>query len=122
MRISEEIISECRRKLLLMREELMNRMRSNKLEVTAHEKMAGDEADQTQAQITENQFAVNQARIRNQLLEVDYALARIQQGKFGVCEETEEPIEIERLLAIPFTRLSIEGAEIRESLLKVYAR
>ena len=41
---------------------------------------------------------------------------------FGICEETEEVIEPERLRAIPWTRLSIEGAEIRESVNKRYAR
>ena len=40
----------------------------------------------------------------------------------GTVEETEELIEPERLRAIPWTRLSIEGAEIRESLTKRYAR
>ncbi len=56
------------------------------------------------------------------LLEIDYALARIENGKYGVCEETQELIETERLLALPQTRLSIEGAEIRESLQIKFAR
>jgi DnaK suppressor protein len=46
----------------------------------------------------------------------------MESGAYGICEETEEMIENERLLAIPWTRLSIEGAEIRESLKKRYAR
>jgi DnaK suppressor protein len=49
------------------------------------------------------------------LIEIEFALARIENGQYGVCEETEEFIEHERLLAIPWTRFSIEGAEIRES-------
>ena len=60
--------------------------------------------------------------MRNQLLEIEMALARIEQGTFGFCEETEEPIESERLLAIPWTRLSIEGAEMREAVGRKYAR
>ncbi len=55
-------------------------------------------------------------------MEIEGALGRIEKGLYGVCEETEEIIEAERLLAIPWTRLSIEGAEIRESLGKKYAR
>ena len=50
------------------------------------------------------------------------ALSRIDSGTYGICEETEEVVEAERLLAIPWTRLSIEGAEIRESLNKRYAK
>ena len=84
--------------------------------------MGGDEADQTTAQLAENAFLVSQGRLRNQLLEIDYALARIENGAFGVCEETDETIEADRLLAIPWTRLSIEGAELREAMNKKYAR
>jgi DnaK suppressor protein len=61
-------------------------------------------------------------RLRSQLFEIESALGRIESGAFGFCEETEEPIEIERLRAIPWTRLSIEGAELRESVNRRYAR
>ncbi len=59
---------------------------------------------------------------QKRLLEIEVALSRIEDGTYGICEETEEVIEIERLSAIPWTRLSIEGAEIRESIQKRYAR
>jgi len=55
-------------------------------------------------------------------MEIEMALGRIENGTYGICEETEEPIETDRLLAIPWTRLSIEGAELRESLGRRYAR
>ena len=120
--VGTHIINECRKKLILMREELMNRMRGNRLEVTAHDKMAGDEIDQTAAQSIEDEYAMRQSRMRAQMLEIESALARIQRGLFGLCEETHEPIEQERLLAIPYTRLSIEGAEIREAIQKRFVR
>jgi len=120
--LNSQIVIECKRKLILMREELLNRMRGTKLEITAHDKMAGDEVDQTVAQAFENEFASRQSRIRHQLLEIENALGRIQRGEFGFCEETNEPIEADRLLALPFTRLSIEGAEIREAVAKRFAR
>ncbi len=120
--VNSQIVMECKRKLVLMREELMNRMRGARLEITAHDKMAGDEVDQTVAQAFENEFAARQARTRSQLLEIENALSRIQRGEFGLCEETNEPIEAERLLALPFTRLSIEGAEIREATAQRFAR
>ncbi len=120
--VNIEIVKECRKKLILLREDLLNRMRGAVLEVSAYDKMAGDEVDQTVAQAFENEFAMRQTRTRNQLLEVENALARIQRGEFGLCEETHEPIETPRLLALPYTRLSIEGAEIRESIQKRFAR
>lgn len=119
---SQELLKTCRQKLLGLKQELLNRMRASHLEFAAQDKTSGDEVDQTVAQLAENSFLISQERIRNQLLEIEYALARIQNGNFGVCEETGEPIEIDRLLAIPYTRLSIEGAEIRESIEKRFAR
>jgi len=41
--------------------------------------------------------------------EVSEALERMQDGSYGVCEETEEPIGFKRLQAQPWTRLSIEA-------------
>jgi len=120
--LNKETVQECRKKLVLLREDLMNRMRGARLEVSVQEKMAGDEIDQTNAQAMEDEFARRQSRVRLQLLEVESALARIQNGEFGICEETQEPIEIDRLLALPYTRLSIEGAELREAMQKRFAR
>lgn len=121
-RITNEIISECRQKLILMKQDLLNRIRGAKLEVSAYDKMVGDEVDQLVAQQAENNFVMNQNRIRTQLFEIELALSRIQSGQFGICEETEEPIEVERLLALPYTRLSIEGAEMRDAMAKKFAR
>ncbi|MBC7456940.1 MAG: TraR/DksA family transcriptional regulator, partial [Bdellovibrionaceae bacterium] len=63
----------------------------------------------------EHSFLITQSRYKIQLMEIDYALSRIENGTYGICEETFEPIEDVRLKAIPWTRYSIEGAEIRES-------
>lgn len=43
------------------------------------------------------------------LYEIEEAIQRIFDGTYGVCEATEEPIDNERLLAVPFTRFSLEG-------------
>jgi DnaK suppressor protein len=119
--LNESVISQCRQKLLKQKQDILNRFRAARTEYTSTEK-SGDEADQSVAHIEEHAFLVSQERMRNQLYEVENALARIESGVFGICEETQEPIEIERLLAIPWTRLSIEGAEMREAVQKKYAR
>ncbi len=72
--------------------------------------------------LAESEFLSMHERLRKQLMEIELALGRIEKGSYGVCEETDEPIEADRLLAIPWTRLSIEGAEIRESIRRRYAR
>lgn len=121
-RLSNDLIRECKQRLLMLKQELMNRVRAGHLEFSAQEKASGDEIDQTMAHLAENNFLAAQERLRFQLMEIEYALARIQNGNFGMCEETGEPIEIDRLLALPYTRLSIEGAEMRESVGRRYAR
>lgn len=120
--LSVDLVQECQKRLIRLKQELINRARSVRQDFSANDKNSGDEIDQAVAFLAEHHLLITQDRIRHQLMEIDYALSRIETGRFGFCEETEEIIESERLLAIPYTRLSIEGAEIRESLNKKFAR
>lgn len=43
------------------------------------------------------------------LYEINEAIKRIHAGTYGVCEITNQPINRERLMAVPFTRYSLEG-------------
>lgn len=119
--IPEALIKECRAKLLQTKAELLNRVRDSRNDLYQEDK-GGDEADQTVRVLAEAEFLSMHERLRFQLVEIEGALGRIENGTFGICEETEEAIEPDRLRAIPWTRLSIEGAEIRESMTKKYAR
>ncbi len=121
MRISEKLVTECKSKLLQTKADLLNRVKEAKLNFDTTDK-GGDEADQTVRVLAEQEFLNMTDRLRSQLLEIESALGRIENGTFGFCEETEELIESERLRAIPWTRLSIEGAEMRESMNKRFAR
>ena len=115
------LVTTCRQRLLKMKTDLLNRAKQAAADFNQIDKAAGDEIDQSSAHQEEHAFLVNQDRIKSQLLEIEFALSRIENGTYGICEETEEKIESERLLAIPWTRLSIEGAEIRESAQKRFA-
>jgi DnaK suppressor protein len=117
----KRLVEECKRKLLESKAELLNRVKDTRKDLHFEDK-GGDEADQTVRVLAESETLTLHERIRTQLLDIELALARIEAGTYGICEETEESIEPERLLAIPWTRLSIEGAEIRESMQKRYAR
>ena len=122
MAISEKLVTECRQKLLETKQDILNRVKEARLNLDSNEERGGDEGDQTVRVLAEAEFLSMHERLRSQLNEIESALARIENGLFGFCEETEEEIEPERLKAIPWTRLSIEGAEIRESVNKRYAR
>lgn len=119
--ITPILIQECREKLLMNKMDLMNRIKDTRGKLDQFER-GGDEADQTMRILAEQEMLNLTDRLRHQLLEIESALGRIENGSFGLCEETEEPIEVERLKALPWTRLSIEGAEIRESMTKRFAK
>jgi DnaK suppressor protein len=121
--IDQDLVTQCKSSLLNAKAEILNRVKGFRKDLhQTNDEKGGDEADQTVRVLAERDALSMQDRLRTQLLEIEGALSRIENGTFGVCEETEEPIERERLLAIPWTRLSIEGAEIRESMNKKYAR
>lgn len=59
-------------------------------------------------------------RERKLLKKVQQSLARIDEGEYGYCEETGEPIGIARLIARPTATLSLEAQQRRELRQKLY--
>jgi DnaK suppressor protein len=59
-------------------------------------------------------------RQRKLIAKIDAALARIEDGTYGYCEETGEPISLKRLEARPIATLSIEAQERHERRERVY--
>jgi DnaK suppressor protein len=59
-------------------------------------------------------------RQRKLISKIDEALARIEDGSYGFCEETGEPISLKRLEARPVATLSIEAQERHEKREKIY--
>jgi len=59
-------------------------------------------------------------RERKLLKKVEKSLKQIDDGEYGFCEETGEPIGIPRLLARPTATLSLEAQERRERMQKMY--
>ena len=59
-------------------------------------------------------------RQRKLIAKIDAALQRIEDGTYGYCEETGEPISIKRLEARPIATLSVEAQERHERRERVY--
>ncbi|MBY0354899.1 MAG: RNA polymerase-binding protein DksA [Rickettsiales bacterium] len=110
-----------RQKLVAWRDELMQDSREtieNLKEENWHEPDIADRASlETEAGV--------ELRTRNRYLKliskIDAALKRIEDGEYGYCEETGEPIGIKRLEARPIASLSIEAQERHEKMEKQYA-
>src|ERR671935_1858501 len=60
------------------------------------------------------------ARERKLISKIDAALHRIDDGTYGYCEETGEPIGIKRLAARPIATLSVEAQERHERRERIY--
>jgi len=59
-------------------------------------------------------------RARKLIAKIDDALGRIENGTYGYCEETHEPIALSRLEARPIATLSIEAQERHERMEKTH--
>jgi DnaK suppressor protein len=59
-------------------------------------------------------------RARKLIAKIDQALARVESGTYGFCEESGEPIGLKRLEARPIATLSIEAQERHERMERVH--
>ena len=120
--IPKILVKRCHRELLKIKSDLLNQLSliQNNL-ILSESNRGGDEADQVTSNMNEKFNLTSHERLRYKLVEVERALMRIEQNRYGYCEETGEPIEPERLKVNPETCLSVEGAEIREATNKKYA-
>ena len=107
-------VAECRRRLLAAKTELLNQLHQGRDHLSRTERLS-DTTDISTRLIEENEIVSLQGHWRKQLYEIESALHRIDAGSYGVCEETEEPIAMSRLGALPWTRYSLEGAELLET-------
>jgi len=75
-----------------------------------------DIADRAQAETDRSLELRTRDRARKLIAKIDAALQRIEDGSYGYCEETNEPIGVRRLEARPIATLTIEAQERHERL------
>ncbi len=108
-----------RDRLARMRDELLENAASTGANLRENELVA-DPADR--ATVEEEHALELRVRDRERKLikKIEEALGRIDEGEYGWCEETGDPIGIGRLLARPTATLSIDAKERRERTQKLY--
>ncbi|HME26981.1 MAG TPA: TraR/DksA family transcriptional regulator [Acetobacteraceae bacterium] len=74
----------------------------------------GDQTDHASAE-SEREFEIrNRERIQVLLRQTERALSKLEDGTYGYCEDTGEPIDLRRLMAQPATSLSLAAQQARE--------
>ena len=109
-----------RRRLLGWRDELVRDAKGTIQNLQEEDGQAPDIADRA---TTESERSIElRARDRQRKLvaKIDAALGRIDDGSYGFCDDTGEPIGLKRLEARPIATLSIEAQERHERLERIY--
>jgi DnaK suppressor protein len=114
--LTPDQLSALRERLAAQRAALLEQMASRERESQAV--LAPDVGDQQDMAVGEkDHHRAKQLILRHRaaLTEVDAALARMADGSYGLCEDTEDEIPFARLLAAPTTRFSVGALELREA-------
>ncbi len=107
-----------RNKLRDWRDQLVEESRQTMENLRDEVRDVGDEAERATRE-TENSLELRtRDRYRKLISKIDKALRRIEEGRYGYCEETDEEIGLERLDARPIATLSLDAQERREHLQK----
>ncbi|HUO43781.1 MAG TPA: RNA polymerase-binding protein DksA [Burkholderiales bacterium] len=118
--MSAEQLEYFRRRLLDLRHQLWRNVDETGENLRSTTVVAPDPFDRA----TQEEEQAIELRVRDRerklLKKIDQALRRIEDGSYGFCEETGEPIGIGRLLARPTATLSLEAQERREKMERVY--
>jgi DnaK suppressor protein len=109
-----------RLKLLDWREDILNVARETLQNLQDSNQNHPDLADRASSE-TDRAIELRAGdRQRKLIAKIDAALQRIENGAYGYCEETGEPISLKRLEARPIATLSIEAQEQHERRERVY--
>jgi DnaK suppressor protein len=109
-----------RNKLLDWKDEILAESRETLETLQAESHNHPDYADRASSETDRSIELRARDRQRKLISKIDGALKRLEDGTYGFCEETGEPISLKRLDARPIATLSIEAQERHERRERVY--
>ena len=109
-----------REKLLRWKEEILRESRETIENLQKENENHPDFADRASNETDRSIELRARDRQRKLIAKIDAAITRIEDGTYGYCEETGEPISLKRLEARPIATLSIDAQERHEKKEKVY--
>ena len=109
-----------RQKLVAWKDEIIRQTRETLVGLHEESTQHADLADRATSETDRALELRARDRQRKLVAKIDAALARIEDGSYGYCEETGEPIGLKRLDARPIATLSVEAQERHERRERVY--
>ncbi len=109
-----------RRKLINWKNEILREAQETLVTLQSDSENHPDLADRASSETDRAIELRARDRQRKLIAKIDAALARIEDGTYGYCEETGEPISLKRLEARPIATLSLEAQERHEQRERVY--
>jgi DnaK suppressor protein len=109
-----------RRKLTAWKESILTESRGTLVQMQEEAHNIADLADRASAETDRALELRTRDRQRKLIAKIDSALRRIDEGTYGYCEESGEPISLKRLSARPIATLSLEAQEKHERREKVH--
>jgi DnaK suppressor protein len=109
-----------RQKLMAWKEEIIRQTKETLAGLHEDSSQHADLADRATSETDRALELRARDRQRKLVAKIDAALARIEDGTYGYCEETGEPIGLKRLDARPIATLSLEAQERHERRERVY--
>jgi DnaK suppressor protein len=109
-----------RGKLLAWKEDILREARATLVQLQDENQNHPDLADRASSETDRAIELRARDRQRKLIAKIDAAIQRIEDGSYGYCEETGEPISLKRLEARPIATLSVEAQERHEKRERVY--
>jgi DnaK suppressor protein len=109
-----------RNKLLTWKEEILKEAKETLAHLQAESENHPDLADRASSETDRAIELRARDRQRKLIAKIDAAIARLDDGTYGYCEETGEPIALKRLEARPIATLSVEAQERHERRERIY--
>jgi DnaK suppressor protein len=109
-----------RQKLLDWKVELLDESNSTILHLQEGGNVESDLSDRASVETERSLELRTRDRARKLITKIEEALDRIENGTYGFCMETNEPITLSRLVARPIATLSIEAQERHERMEKTH--